>query len=139
MKNLLFLLAGLRLATAAPQLSSSDHHHGTMTDDHEHPTTASTAVSVTRTSGSASPSASPTGSAPAGCKLLSTDATWPARTVWEAALHGATPGNDTTISNRPDYIMIAENVAGVQAAVRFVAQHNIRLSIVNSGHDFLGR
>jgi hypothetical protein len=39
----------------------------------------------------------------------------------------------------PDYIYEVKTVSSVQRAVRFVAKHNIRLSIINTGHDFLGR
>lgn len=37
------------------------------------------------------------------------------------------------------YSVQAKSTAHVQAAVRFAKQHNLRLAIKNSGHDFMGR
>ncbi|KAG0031158.1 hypothetical protein BGZ82_007101, partial [Podila clonocystis] len=37
------------------------------------------------------------------------------------------------------YTVKATSVADVQEAIRFAYKHNIRLTIKNTGHDFLGR
>ncbi|KAG0261730.1 hypothetical protein DFQ27_002785 [Actinomortierella ambigua] len=39
----------------------------------------------------------------------------------------------------PLYTVNVSTVADVQASVRFAAKHNLRLSIKNTGHDYLGR
>jgi hypothetical protein len=77
--------------------------------------------------------------APAGCKKLPKDVDWPAPDVvnkelpgWEAPM----PDGD---KKHPDYIYEVKTVASTQRAVKFAAKHNVRLSIINSGHDFLGR
>jgi hypothetical protein len=44
-----------------------------------------------------------------------------------------------TLGNLPVYIVNASNTDHVQKAVRFAADHNLRLSIKNTGHDYLGR
>ncbi|KAK7049188.1 FAD-binding domain-containing protein [Favolaschia claudopus] len=41
--------------------------------------------------------------------------------------------------NVPLYAVEAENVADVQAAVKFAADNNLRLAVKSSGHDLLGR
>ncbi|KAF1815079.1 hypothetical protein P152DRAFT_480166 [Eremomyces bilateralis CBS 781.70] len=77
--------------------------------------------------------------APAGCKLLPGDANWPADTVWKQALPEVVARGPQENITRPDYRIDAESSADVIAAVKFASQHNVRLSILNSGHDFLGR
>lgn len=117
MKSIALLLAGLELAAGRPQ--------------HEHPTHSSSAVST--------PVPVPTGSTPEGCKLLSSDSNWPAPDVWTSVLPEVMPREANSEVTRPDYHLVAEDVASIQAAVNFTAENNIRLTIVNSGHDFLGR
>jgi hypothetical protein len=74
------------------------------------------------------------------CKRLSGDPDWPAPDVWSKALPGVIPrGPQDPKVTRPDYQLIATNVSQVQAAVRFVADNNIRLTVLNSAHDFNGR
>ncbi|KAK2804805.1 hypothetical protein FQN51_001447 [Onygenales sp. PD_10] len=148
MKCLALLAAGLHVAAGFPHGGhdpvptgvTSSHDHGdepaptSVTSSHDHghePTPTSATPSPTPTPGD--------GTAPAGCRLLNTDSTWPLLDAWEAALPGVVAGNDTEAAIRPDYIFAAEDVPAVQAAVKFAAQNNIRLSVVNSGHDFLGR
>ncbi|KAF2396325.1 FAD-binding domain-containing protein [Trichodelitschia bisporula] len=78
---------------------------------------------------------------PAGCKRLAGDAEFPAAAAWRAALPGvdARDHDLPASTTRPDYKFVAKTAADVQKAVKFVADHNLRLSILNSGHDFLGR
>ncbi|KAF2400246.1 FAD-binding domain-containing protein [Trichodelitschia bisporula] len=77
--------------------------------------------------------------APAQCKKLPGDADWPEDTVWKAALRGVEPRGPQKAWKRPDYKYEAMTVAQVQKAVKFVSDHNLRLSVLNSGHDFIGR
>lgn len=44
-----------------------------------------------------------------------------------------------SLGNLPVYIVNASDTKDIQKAVRFAAQHNLRLSIKNTGHDYLGR
>jgi FAD/FMN-containing dehydrogenase len=73
------------------------------------------------------------------CKTISGDASWPAKSEWRKAM----PEIETTKVKgnwkRPDYRLDATTVAEVIAAVNFTREHRIRLSILASGHDFVGR
>jgi hypothetical protein len=77
---------------------------------------------------------------PAGCYKLATDTDWPSLAEWTAALPRvvARASNLALGVVRPDYHLSAKDTADVQAAVKFCAKNRIRLSIINSGHDFLG-
>ncbi|WQF90166.1 Putative berberine/berberine, FAD-binding domain, PCMH-type, FAD-binding, type PCMH, subdomain 2 [Colletotrichum destructivum] len=78
--------------------------------------------------------------APVGCRKLSTDHDWPAAEVWEAAIPGVIRQNGSDIhGGLPNYRVRAQNISDVQAAVRFASEHNIRLSVITTGHDQLGR
>ena len=77
--------------------------------------------------------------APAGCKKLPTDADWPSLDVVNSELPGWEASMPDGNFKHPDYIYEVKRVSSVQIAVRFAAKHNVRLSIINSGHDFLGR
>ena len=77
--------------------------------------------------------------APAGCKKLPKDSDWPAPDVVNRELPGwEAPMPDGNMKH-PDYVYEVKTVASTQRAVKFAAKHNVRLSIINSGHDFLGR
>jgi FAD/FMN-containing dehydrogenase len=76
---------------------------------------------------------------PPGCKKLSTDAEWPTSAEWKAAMPEVEAHKQTAGSRHPDYVLQAESYKDVQAAVQFCAKNNIRLVIITSGHDFLGR
>jgi hypothetical protein len=39
----------------------------------------------------------------------------------------------------PDFAVAVENAEDVSKTLRFAAKHNIRVTIKNTGHDFLGR
>jgi hypothetical protein len=80
--------------------------------------------------------------ASSACKLLPGDAKWPAEDVWKNALPGVVAlekSKEESSPRRPDYQLIATTTEQVQTAVKFTAEHNIRLAIMNSGVDFLGR
>jgi hypothetical protein len=73
------------------------------------------------------------------CKVIPGDLDWPVDEVWMKEIPGVikTPvsGNITS----PTWLINAKGSADVQAAVKFAAKHNVRISVVNSGHDFMGR
>jgi hypothetical protein len=77
--------------------------------------------------------------APKNCIKLPIDADWPSHDVLNAELNGWEPRMEGQSFKHPDYTYEVKSVASVQRAVRFAAKHNIRISILNSGHDFLGR
>ncbi|KAF4311732.1 isoamyl alcohol oxidase [Botryosphaeria dothidea] len=78
--------------------------------------------------------------APIGCRKLPTDANWPAPSIWEAAIPGVTRQNGSDAhGSLPNYRVRAQSASAVQAAVRFAAEHGIRLSVITTGHDQLGR
>jgi hypothetical protein len=77
--------------------------------------------------------------APSNCKRLPIDSDWPSVEVLNAELPGWEPWMPNQKLKHPDYIYDVKTVASVQKAVRFAAKYNIRISIINSGHDFLGR
>lgn len=73
------------------------------------------------------------------CKRLPTDPEWPSPSAWAAALPGVVARGPQGAITRPDYSLDARSVADVQAAVNFARTHNLRLTILSTGHDFLGR
>ncbi|TID27798.1 Low-affinity potassium transport protein [Venturia nashicola] len=76
----------------------------------------------------------------AECKVTATDTAWPKEDVWKNAIPNvAVRGNLKAGVTAPDYKVMAANSQEVMQAVKFAAEHNVRLSILNSGHDFLGR
>lgn len=77
---------------------------------------------------------------PPGCYRLATDTEWPSPAEWALALPRAVPRASKLARGvvRPDYHLSAKDTADVQAAVKFCAKNRIRLTIINSGHDFLG-
>ncbi|KAH7176736.1 hypothetical protein EDB81DRAFT_752055 [Dactylonectria macrodidyma] len=78
--------------------------------------------------------------APIGCRKLSTDRDWPTPEVWEAAIPGVIRQNGSDVhGGLPNYRIRAQSASDVQAAVRFASKHNIRLSVITTGHDQLGR
>jgi hypothetical protein len=78
--------------------------------------------------------------APNGCRKLHTDIDWPALEVWQAALPGVVQGNSSDSNGPlPDYRFRVENACDVQTAVNFAREHNIRLTVITTGHDQQGR
>lgn len=75
--------------------------------------------------------------APPGCKYLASDKGFPADDVWTQALPGVYKKLRGT--EAPDFMYQAKSVADVQAAVNFAREHNVRLTIISTGHDFGGR
>lgn len=78
--------------------------------------------------------------ATAGCRKLNTDIDWPTLDVWQAALPGVVAGNGSDANGPlPDYRYRVSNAADVQAAVNFAREHNIRITVITTGHDQEGR
>ncbi|KAF2399612.1 FAD-binding domain-containing protein [Trichodelitschia bisporula] len=77
--------------------------------------------------------------AAANCKAIPSDPSFPAADVWKAALPNAKARGPQTIPTRPDYRLEAASVVDVKAAVDFARKHNVRLSLITSGHDGLAR
>lgn len=77
---------------------------------------------------------------PIGCRKLSTDQDWPSIEVWEAAIPGVVRQNGSDAhGGLPNYRIRAQSASDIQASVRFASKHNIRLSVITTGHDQLGR
>jgi hypothetical protein len=77
--------------------------------------------------------------APANCKKLPIDSDWPSEEAWKTELKGSRKRGSQKKWTSPDYTYDGNTVTNVQAAVRFAAKHGVRLSVLNSGHDFIGR
>ncbi|KAF1986982.1 hypothetical protein K402DRAFT_403914 [Aulographum hederae CBS 113979] len=120
----LLALAGLQLTTALP--SRHFARHGPGGDEEEPAANATAPVS----SGKA---------APAGCKKLAVDSDWPAPEAWTAAMPEVMPLGASASQKHPDYKLKAESYKDVEDAVKFAAKNNIKITVINSGHDFLGR
>jgi len=73
---------------------------------------------------------------PDGCLVLDTDKEWPPEEEWRVAMPNIKARKGP---GQPDYHLSVKTVAEIQAAVKFVAEHKIRISIINSGHDFQAR
>jgi len=90
------------------------------------------------------PEAKKTGVTPQGCKPIFTDDKFPSDAAFKAALKGVSripkpTANSLDKGLHPDYLYRATTYKGVQDAVKFADKYNIRLSVINSGHDFVGR
>src|ERR1700761_116141 len=75
----------------------------------------------------------------ASCKTVFGDASWPVKSVWKKAMPKIEPYKARGTWKQPSYRLDATTVGEVIAAVNFTREHNIRLSILASGHDFIGR
>jgi FAD/FMN-containing dehydrogenase len=80
----------------------------------------------------------PLQTAPEGCRKLPSDSDWPSLETWKAALPGVQP-KEASCGTCPDYRFVVKSISDVQKAVKFAVQNNIRVSVIASGHDFLGR
>lgn len=73
------------------------------------------------------------------CKTVVGDAQWPSFEVWRAALPNVKPVALIGRDAHPNFFLAAKNLEDVQTAVKFSAEHNVRLSVISSGQDYLGR
>lgn len=109
MKSVVFLL-GLQIVAAVPQLQWANGRPKI-------------------------PTSNPRAQFAADCKVTATDAAWPTEDVWKKAMPKvAVRGNLKAGVTAPDYKVMATNSQEVIQAVKFAAEHNVRLSILNSGH-----
>jgi hypothetical protein len=97
---------------------------------------ATTTLQATLTSSSTVQAKSP---APSNCRKLSTDSDWPTDDVWKSELPGIEKVEPNQKAKHPDWNYDAKTVQHVQKAVKFAAKHNVRLTIINTGHDFMNR
>jgi len=75
--------------------------------------------------------------APQGCKLLASDKGFPSAEIIKQKLPKAAFKEPGTLG--PDWVLRATQVSDVQDAVNFAREHNVRLTILTTGHDFGGR
>lgn len=81
------------------------------------------------------PTSNPRAQFAADCKVTAADSGWPAADVWKKAMPKvAVKGNLKAGITAPDYKVFATKPEEVMQAVRFANDHNVRLSILNSGH-----
>ncbi|KAF2667400.1 FAD-binding domain-containing protein [Microthyrium microscopicum] len=73
------------------------------------------------------------------CKVIPGDSKWPTPEEWKEKLPTAQKQAEKGSMKHATYRIDVKTVDEVKAALEFVKKHNIRLSILNSGHDFLGR
>jgi hypothetical protein len=74
---------------------------------------------------------------PPGCRKLASDRGWPVDSIWRSSLPGVF--KKLRGSEAPDWMFQAKSVADVQKAIKFAQDHNVRLTIISTGHDFIGR
>jgi hypothetical protein len=77
--------------------------------------------------------------APEGCRKLPTDADWPTQDVVNTELKGWEAPMVDAGEKHPNWMYEVKTVASAQRAVNFARKQNVRISVLNSGHDFLGR
>jgi hypothetical protein len=68
--------------------------------------------------------------APPGCKYLSSDAGFPADSLWRSTFPGIYKKLKGTMG--PDWMVQTRTVADVQKAVNFARDHNVRLSVITT-------
>jgi hypothetical protein len=75
--------------------------------------------------------------APEGCKKLLCDKGFPEEHVFRDTFPGVYKKLKGTYG--PDYMLQVKTVEDVKKGVNFARKHNIRLTVISTGHDFLGR
>jgi hypothetical protein len=70
---------------------------------------------------------------PSSCLALPGDASWPATSVWRQAMPEVEKPKQKGAFKHPDYRLEATTTGEVVAAVKFAKEHNIRLTVLNSG------
>jgi hypothetical protein len=73
------------------------------------------------------------------CKTTLGDYLWPTYDTWKAYLPNVTEVSVRGNEAHPNYFLAARSVYDVRTAVYFANKYNIRLSIISSGLDYLGR
>jgi hypothetical protein len=75
--------------------------------------------------------------APRGCKKLLCDKGFPSENTFRDTFPGVYKKLKGTYG--PDYMLQVKTVEDVQKGVRFARKHDLRLTVISTGHDFLGR
>jgi hypothetical protein len=73
------------------------------------------------------------------CKTTVGDSLWPPYETWKQHMPGVTEVWIRGSEAHPNYFLTARSIGDVQTAVSFVDRYNIRLSVISSGLDYLGR
>jgi FAD/FMN-containing dehydrogenase len=73
------------------------------------------------------------------CKNIPGDPGWPSAEIWKVELPAAKRQSSKGTQKHATYRIDVKTVSEVQQAVTFASRHSIRLTLLNSGHDFLGR
>jgi FAD/FMN-containing dehydrogenase len=73
------------------------------------------------------------------CKAIPGDPGWPSSETWKNELPTAKRQPAKGKQKHATYRIDVKTVDEVQRAVKFAGKHNVRLTLLNSGHDFLGR
>jgi hypothetical protein len=68
------------------------------------------------------------------CRNIPGDPEWPPDSVWKAELPGVLAVAQKAEEKHPNYHFSARDHGDVQAAVNFATRHNVRLSVIASGH-----
>lgn len=77
---------------------------------------------------------------PPGCRALKSDEGFPPHDAWIKALPGVEPiPPQSNGLKHPDYRLAASSAVDVERAVAFATSHNVRISIINTGHDYMAR
>ena len=63
---------------------------------------------------------------------------WQGRTCLPPSIHPS-PTGTCTLGGYPSYALNASTIKQIQLAVNFARNHNIRLVVKNTGHDFSGK
>jgi hypothetical protein len=124
----IFLL--LRAATALPDDDNQDYFPEEYSDEQR---TGDGSYSFGSTTVGEAPSASP------ACKIVAGDQGWPADAVWQQEIPGIVKSPKAGNDSHPDWVINAHSPVDVQAAIKFANKYNVRVSIITTGHDFLGR
>jgi FAD binding domain-containing protein/berberine-like enzyme len=76
---------------------------------------------------------------PVECKVISGDPVWPAPAIWSQELPGVKEQKSSQRTKHANYRFDINSIDQVVAAINFTKKYKVRLSILNSGHDFHGR
>src|SRR5580704_15214839 len=73
------------------------------------------------------------------CTVIPGDPEWPSVAIWKQELPGAKEQESKGKQKHTTYRIEVKRVDEVTAAINFASKYNLRLTLLNSGHDFLGR
>jgi len=128
------------LLASAATASSLEKRHGPSEAPMAEPKSTNSSTAPKAPAAPAAPAGTKT-TTPKGCRRLATDTDWPAADVWTKTFPGILPRQAAKAGApvRPDYRLRAKSAADVEKAVKFAADNNLRLTVITTGHDYLGR